>query len=111
MGRLLAETTWDCNTLRRKKTLSILAVTLGFALVGPPLPAAQAEPLPFEVAPMPRVVKPKKYKNVTITTLKRNKDLPLRGSRSGQVQVGRCVYPRRQPHGDRSGRHAAEVKE
>jgi hypothetical protein len=68
MGRLLAETTWDCSTLRGKKTLRILAVTLGFALVGPPLAAAQAEPQSLEVAPMPRVVKPKKYKDVTITT-------------------------------------------
>ena len=38
------------------------------SLVGPPLPAAQAESQPLEVAPMPRVVKPKKYKDVTITT-------------------------------------------
>jgi Flp pilus assembly protein CpaB len=36
--------------------------------VGPPQPAAKAEPEPLEVAPMPRAVKPKKYKDVTITT-------------------------------------------
>jgi pilus assembly protein CpaB len=38
------------------------------SLVGPPQPVAKAEPEPLEVAPMPRVVKPKKYKDVTITT-------------------------------------------
>ena len=45
MARLLAETTWDCNILRQKKILSILAVTLGFALSGcnrPAEPAADA---------------------------------------------------------------------
>jgi hypothetical protein len=41
---------------------------LTMALVGPTLPAGQAESETLEVAPMPRVVKPKKYKNVTITT-------------------------------------------
>jgi Flp pilus assembly protein CpaB len=38
------------------------------SLVGPPEPVAKPEPEPLEVAPAPRVVKPKKYKDVTITS-------------------------------------------
>ncbi len=38
------------------------------SLVAPPQPAARAEPEPLEVAPAPRVAKPKKYRDVNITT-------------------------------------------
>jgi len=78
MARLLAETTWGCNSLRPKSAVSILAVVLGFACSGCNRPAGSAAAaVPHEPKPAKEPVQAARTPPELVEVWVAARDLPV----------------------------------